>query len=33
LPDPRLVGEPHFYCGWLDIVLARDFLQAAWEAS
>jgi hypothetical protein len=31
LADARLVGEPDFYGGWIDVLLARDFVQTGWE--
>jgi Rhodopirellula transposase DDE domain len=31
LADVRLVGKPDFYGGWIDVLLARDFVQTDWE--
>ena len=31
LADPRLVGEPDLYVGWLDALFARDLVQAGAE--
>lgn len=31
LPDARLVGEPDFYRGRIDVLLARDLVQTGWK--
>jgi len=31
LADARFIGEPDFYCGWIDALFTRDFLQARGE--
>ena len=31
LADARLVGEPNLYCPCIDILFARDLVQASWE--